>query len=1099
MESLVLERSEVVPFSLKWAPALIERLLPVNRLSAECYKERKAGSGQTLTSLGGFWKGRKPLILVRAAVLASLLPATGDDAKDLDIFLKLLGMDDESFARRIKAISASDIDPGWELYGDLIETNPRGVPAWRRDVDQDGRRRLIAQYILTLPYSFDGRLRYSRRPEECDTSLHDGIWDEVNAHLGTSAESVDELVEQLGVMRFGRRPKVGDTFSGGGSIPFEAARSGCNVVATDLNPLACVLTWGGLNIIGAEPAEKARLEEARVAVIQAVDDEITALGIEHDGDDSYLRLPYRARAMGADEWKISKDGVTPPASPPFEALCPWSGWRVPLLSSRIVNRRKRAVLRLVPLPSEKRYRIDVEEGADDDTLNESAAGTVIQRGRRLFLVHAPLGTALEVPIANRAKAHLCCVEVKCPRTGWMVPVAPSWVVSRTRNVIAELVSDHNAKRYQISVRSGVSAKEIEAADKGTFRGGRIVHPMNPDQHGVSIDTLRAAALDVPGGGFENLRRWSADDVRPAPNDLFQERIYCIQWSMPEVLSRQPEIYFSEYTEEDDRRENLIIRTIDEAWLEWRRNGIIPIAPIEAGEKTNEPIRTRGWTHWHHLFHPRSLVAIAEFRKRAFAMEDSLRPALEIDLCQIVDNACRLCTWNTGHPGSGEYTAHVFYNQALNTSYSYSTRSVVHICNSLLGEHPASAIAQKFTIQPISAQKVQEPCDIFITDPPYADAIVYHEITEFFIAWLMTNPPEAFKSWTWDSRRSLAIQGQDEHFRRAMVEAYGNMTDCMPDNGLQIIMFTHQNPGVWADLAAITWASGLRVSSAWNVVTETDAPHRKGNYVQGTILLALRKRTTDGNAKRVDIEIEIEEAVKEQMDILNAVGEDSAGGRMYTDGDLLLAAYASALRVITGYRTIDRRDVGADVYRQLARGEKSVIRELIDYASSVANNLLIPDGCPPRLWGSLGAEERFYFRMLDIESKGGAKVADFQAFARSYGVDDYKALMSSTAANKARLARALDLKGKDLGVSAWGTSLTRHVLFAVWKIYEKDDNPKEGINYLTTTFRADNYAKNKPSILDIAAFVRDRNRHVRPDESKAADLLVEGLRLKMDRI
>jgi putative DNA methylase len=88
------------PWSLKEAPSFIERQFPVGRLSAEAYKERKAGSGQTLTALGSYWKGRKPLILVRAVVLGCLLPAAEDAAADLDIFLKLMAMDDAAFGRR---------------------------------------------------------------------------------------------------------------------------------------------------------------------------------------------------------------------------------------------------------------------------------------------------------------------------------------------------------------------------------------------------------------------------------------------------------------------------------------------------------------------------------------------------------------------------------------------------------------------------------------------------------------------------------------------------------------------------------------------------------------------------------------------------------------------------------------------------------------------------------------------------------------------------------------------------------------------------------------------------------------------------------------
>ena len=44
----------ITPFSLKDAPALIERLLPVQKLSAEAYKEQMANMGKTLTALGSY-------------------------------------------------------------------------------------------------------------------------------------------------------------------------------------------------------------------------------------------------------------------------------------------------------------------------------------------------------------------------------------------------------------------------------------------------------------------------------------------------------------------------------------------------------------------------------------------------------------------------------------------------------------------------------------------------------------------------------------------------------------------------------------------------------------------------------------------------------------------------------------------------------------------------------------------------------------------------------------------------------------------------------------------------------------------------------------
>src|ERR1700719_3409572 len=129
------------------------------------------------------------------------------------------------------------------------------------------------------------------RPEELDhDELFEPVWGEVNEFLGTEARNFPELIEQLGILRFGKRPRVGDTFCGGGSIPFEAARIGCDVYASDLNPIACLLTWGALNIVGGTDEARTEIVDTQKAIIRAVDEEITRLGIEHDGDSGDLRL-----------------------------------------------------------------------------------------------------------------------------------------------------------------------------------------------------------------------------------------------------------------------------------------------------------------------------------------------------------------------------------------------------------------------------------------------------------------------------------------------------------------------------------------------------------------------------------------------------------------------------------------------------------------------------------------------------------------------------------------------------------------------------------------------------------------------------------------
>jgi putative DNA methylase len=983
---------KIVPGSLKDAPAFIERQFPVNRVSAETHKERKAIHGQILTSLGSYWKGRKPLILVRATLLGTLLPATKDPLRDLQVFLLLMGMADHSIEGRLKPIKPAEIDPDWPRYRDVV--NPEPKPAWRKDVPKARRHALIAEWLLTLPYG--RRLAFCLRPEECGNKIYSGIWDEVNAHLGTTAQSPEELVGQLGVMRFGHRPLVADLFAGGGSIPFEAARIGCDVLATDLNPIACMLTWGAFNIIaGGKPARNV-LTASQADVTARIKSELDDLAIEKDAE------------------------------------------------------------------------------------------------------------------GRQAKAYLYCVEVTCPKTGYRVPLAPSWVISRNLRTVAKLVPRPERKDYEILIVSGASDAEIDAADKsGTLVDERLVHPANADREGVALAVIRGDRKDAGGEGTNLLRRWSREDIIPAETDIFGERLYCIQWmnsTTADVLAQAtdeddedegPSTFFAAPTEYDLANEARVVAIVKERLSSWQQRGLVPEMRIEPGEKTDEPIRTRGWTYWHHLFTPRHLLFGAITLEAINDVPDSAtKAALLVSFCRALNYMSRLTQWMVRTPTPkkpADVVNHVFYNQALNTFYNFGCRASIGLLPSMKKTFPSIAIHGRSTVATCEASAVRTESDIYVTDPPYADAINYHEITEYFIAWVQALSGQVFPDFVWDSRRNLAIKGVDEKFRSDMAAAYGSMAKHMAANGIQVVMFTRQDAGVWADLAAIMWAAGLRVTAAWSVVTETESSTKKGKYVQGTILLVLRKRREKLNGRRMDIEGEIEDEVKAQLRSLNAIDDEWRAERLYTDSDLQLAAYAAALRVITTYETIDRQDVGADVFRKRKKGEKTVILDLIEYAASVANNMLVPDGFPERLWRDLDAASRFYVRMLDVEHKGSTKFADFENFAKTFALSTYQELMAATRANKSALAGAADLKGRLLGSAGFGVTPMRRVLFAVYKTLQKDD-PKEGLAFLKTELGAQDYWTARLTLADLAVYLSAKTQRTRPKESMAANLVAEALRV-----
>lgn len=987
------------PMALADWPALIERAFPAQKISAEAQKERKAASGQTLTGLGSYWKGRKPLIMVRAIVLASLLPATDDTEADLDIFEKLMAIDDAAFGRREPKLKPADVaatvclENPWDFFDYTVKgekTTEEEVAAltfpvdflfypglsirWKRNIEPADKEELLAEAIQGRTY--EEKVGLVKRPEECDQEvLYSPTWTDVNAHLahfGIEAYSHEALVEQLGQLRYGHRPRVGDTFCGGGSIPFESARLGCDVYASDLNPVACMLTWGALNIIGASPERRADLEAEQKRVAEAVDREITELGIEHN-----------------------------------------------------------------------------------------------ERG-------------------DRAKAYLYCLEVECPETGWMVPLAPSWVISKTRSVVAELIANHEEKRFDIAIRSGVSKQAMETAQKGTVQNGSLIYSLDGEAFRTPIKTLRGDYRDAGGVNRNRLRLWKKEDFKPRPGDIFQERLYCIQWIKRETLGNsRPETYFASVTEADFERERQVRAIVAENLGRWQEEGLVPDMPIEPGYNTDQLIRERGWRYWHHLFNPRQLLLISRYFQYR-TPEDFVFNA------KTLDWNSRIANWMT----QWEKTNNVFYNQALNTFYNYGIRCFSsHDAGRSFGFANSPLPKTKREITCSDAKILQNEAEIWITDPPYADAVNYQEITEFFIAWLRKNPPAPFDQWTWDSRRALAIKGEGDDFRRSMVEAYRAMADHMPDNGLQCVMFTHQDTSVWGDMVSIFWAAGLQVAGAWYIATETSTALRDGGHVQGTVTLILRKRQENGATFKPQLLPAIRREVGRQVDdMMRLNAQARAHGRsIFSDADLQMAGYAAALKVLTSYTEVDGRDVTALALQPRQTKQKNVVDQIVEYAAEIANNKLIPERLLElnrQTWEAVSPAERFYLRLLAIERGGTSKLDNYQNFAKAFGVD-YHPLMASTTPNNACMKGPTDFRPRELAGGVLADTPLGGVLIGLQELLD-DKEPKSVVAGLRSGMESA-FFQQREHMAAIAQFYSELVADNRPEEAEKAEILANRIR------
>ncbi|GHU10402.1 hypothetical protein FACS1894151_09740 [Spirochaetia bacterium] len=166
--------------------------------------------------------------------------------------------------------------------------------------------------------------------------------------------------------------------------------------------------------------------------------------------------------------------------------------------------------------------------------------------------------------------------------------------------------------------------------------------------------------------------------------------------------------------------------------------------------------------------------------------------LGLNKCVVFNS--RLSMW-VNSPGV-EKTVWVFTNQALNTMFNYGSSSAMGLFQSWFypvhrnrpSGQTRSQTGGTTVVSLADARDVTQDCDLWITDPPYADAINYHELSELFLAWDKTLLAKAFPHWYTDSKRTQAIGGNfvsgGGSFARSMTDIYTNLANHTSSNGLQ---------------------------------------------------------------------------------------------------------------------------------------------------------------------------------------------------------------------------------------------------------------------------------------------------------------------------
>ncbi len=157
-------------------PRLIERAFPLKQASLDSVHEKNVRHRHISTL--HIWPARRPLAACRAALIATLLPDPGTPEKRKEILERLAG----------KVVQV---------------TKKKKLP--------------------------NGQVKVEHKDETVGGILHWGR---------ESGPDLEWFREEIRKAYGGRAPRVLDPFAGGGAIPLEAMRLGCEVTASDINPVA---------------------------------------------------------------------------------------------------------------------------------------------------------------------------------------------------------------------------------------------------------------------------------------------------------------------------------------------------------------------------------------------------------------------------------------------------------------------------------------------------------------------------------------------------------------------------------------------------------------------------------------------------------------------------------------------------------------------------------------------------------------------------------------------------------------------------------------------------------------------------------------------
>lgn len=788
---------------------LIEVAFPLKQTSIDSVHEKNVRHGHISTL--HIWPARRPLAASRAALIATLLPDPGDKEKR-DEILKRLG------GTVVKSVKRKKL-PSGKVEDVVSEETQGGILHWGRE----------------------------------------------------SGPDLDWFRAEIRKAYGGRAPKVLDPFAGGGAIPLEAMRLGCEVTAVDINPVAWFILKCTLEYPQKLAGQKRRLPDFALADRDFMAAYLKALGLKpaairtqldllarHSPQESqgemFEHLQLDPALLEADlAWHVRGWGrwVLREARrelarfyPTYADFCSLEPYRrVPLA------RDQREQLKLVPINEAGEPQIDLlNAGFDKKTYLDN------DKNPRW--------------VAKPTVAYLWARTVKCKACRATVPLLKTRWLARKDNKRVVLTMEPNGERTgmvfdidaEAKVQGGNAAQRREYDKKlgaGTMSRSGAACPccstimtqedLRLEGRTGRIGTIMTAVV-VDGPKGKEYRLPTAHEIAMA--EAAEADLALVFEEVPLGLPREP----------------------------------IPLGASREGGGSAFTVPLYGIDEWQKLFTPRQLLTLGVFVRavrrsasdidsKAPMWREALLSYLSIVFDKTADYGSALCTWHN----SGEKIGHTFARFALPMIWDVAELAVVNDAGGAwlaqldwvaryIDHASLAADGGRPKVQQGSAtQRITDLLDVIVTDPPYYDAIPYSDLMDFFYVWLRRTlwnvSPEfdaAFAEplapkWNHQANDGELIDdasrfGGDKsaskkNYEDGMARAFQACHSALQPDGKLVTVFAHKQPDAWETLVSAIIRAGFVVDGSWPIQTEMGNRMRamSSAALASSVWLVCRKR------------------------------------------------------------------------------------------------------------------------------------------------------------------------------------------------------------------------------------------------------------------